>query len=110
MPASGILVKPSATRRLSDGIIVEASIVGRLLGIRLLRLNADIVIAPAETVAPERAPTYEPFTGAAPNPPSWPQAPRAQPVRHGDALADAVRLIREGAATLDEARAVRPRR
>lgn len=82
----------------------------RLLGIRLLRLHADIVVAPAETVHPERAHTFEPFTGSAPALPPWPQASRAQPVRHGDALADAIRLIQEGAATLDAARAVGRRR
>jgi hypothetical protein len=34
--------------RLSQGVMVEASILARLLGIRLLKLDAQIVVLPAE--------------------------------------------------------------
>jgi hypothetical protein len=95
---------PSATRRLSDGVVVEASVVGRVFGIRLLRLNADIVIAPAQLPATSVEP-WAPVAVRAPAPPP------ARQGRHGQALADAMRLIQESADGLDAARAEgRPRR
>ena len=44
-------------RRPSDGVVVEASILARLLGLRLLTLDATVVLVPAEVTAPPtRAP------------------------------------------------------
>ncbi|MBX5441566.1 MAG: hypothetical protein IRZ32_08560 [Solirubrobacteraceae bacterium] len=83
------MTEAGATWRSADAVVVEASIRGRVLGLRLLRLDAAIVIRPA--------------AAAAPGPPA--SAP-ALASRHGDALADAVRLLGEGSATLDAARAL----
>lgn len=69
---------PDRRRRLSEGMLVEASIIARVLGAKLLSLEASIVVLPA--------------------------APRAAPVARGRGLADAVRSLDEGAAILDEAR------
>jgi hypothetical protein len=85
--------------------------VGRVFGIRLLRLNANIVIAPAEIVGPPRALADMPVSPAAPSRPRSPAAPSgARSTRHGDALAHAMRLIQESGASLDAARAVRRER
>jgi hypothetical protein len=109
MPSA--LVEPNATRQLSDGVVVDASIVGRVFGIRLLRLNANIVIAPAEIVGPPRALAGMPVSPPAPTRPRPPAAPSGtRGARHGDALADAMRLIQESGASLDAARAVRRQR
>ncbi|MGB2712165.1 MAG: hypothetical protein WBC33_11695 [Conexibacter sp.] len=96
---------PDRRRRPSDGLVVEASIVARLLGIRLLKLDATVVIVPADVTAPpsalhdSRPPTRARSLGL---PPSG--------VVSGS-LADAVQRINEGAAILDEARRpVSPRR
>jgi hypothetical protein len=75
---------PDRRRRPSDGLVVEARIVARLLGLRLLTLDATVVVVPAEVTDPASAPHDLP--------------PR-------DGLAEAVRLIDEGAAILTEVRA-----
>lgn len=36
----------------SDGVLVEGSIVTRLLGLRLLKLDATVVVVPADVSAP----------------------------------------------------------
>lgn len=38
--------------RFSDGSVVRASILARLLGLRLLRLQAEVVVLPASPVLP----------------------------------------------------------
>ena len=73
--------------------MVEASVLARLLGIRLLTLHAPVVLTPADVKPPP--PSARAFSGGS---------------RHlragggGRRLADAVRSIDEGAAILDEAR------
>jgi hypothetical protein len=71
---------PSPGGRLSDGLVVDASIQARLLGLRLLTLNAQITLVPAN-FAMVRAPQ----SGTV-----------AQPAEPGEAvgsLADAVRTL-----------------
>lgn len=65
-------------RRLSEGVALRASVVARLLGIRLLTLDATVLVAPAEIAA-----TRETVGGH---------------------LTDAARLIDEGAVSLRAAR------
>ena len=81
---------PDRRRRLSDGVLVDASIRARLLGIRLLKIDATVVLAPAEITA-SPAPVHDPV----------PHMP-ARSARHG--LAEAVRSINEGAELLAEVR------
>jgi hypothetical protein len=57
---------PDRRRRPSDGVLVEASIVARLLGIRLLRLDATVVLVPADVTAPSSAPDDSPGHTAGP--------------------------------------------
>jgi hypothetical protein len=90
-PAAKMVGPPAAnsrTGRLSEGTLVEASVVARVLGIRLLTVDAIVVLSPA---APARA---TPVAGPAP--------PASRPAGRG--LARAVRSIEEGAQLLEEAR------
>jgi hypothetical protein len=89
---------PDRKRRLSEGALVEASVKARLLGIPLLKLDATIVLAPAEITAPSLAPYERPArTSARSVSPS-----RSGAAGHG--LAEAVRSINEGAELLAEVR------
>ena len=78
---------PGRRRRPTDGVLVEASILARLLGIRLLTLDATLVLVPADVTGPSPAPRDS----------------RARPCT-GRRLAEAVRSINEGAELLAEAR------
>jgi hypothetical protein len=46
---------PDRRRRLSEGVLVDARIRARLLGIRLLTIDATVVLAPADVSAPSVA-------------------------------------------------------
>src|SRR4051794_37853047 len=87
---------PDRRRRLSDGVLVDASIQARLLGLRLLTVDASIVLVPADV------------TGTSPAAP--PPAPRSsapvprRTVAAGPRLAQAVRSLNEAAEVLAETR------
>ena len=85
--ASGLTAIPDAGRHLSDGLVVEGALVARLLGLRLLAVDARLVVAPAALREP---------------PP--PSAVRARPERIGAALTAAERCLDDGAASLEAAR------
>ena len=78
---------PRRKRRPTDGVLIEASILARLLGIRLLTLDATVVLVPADVTGP--------------SPASRDSRVRAST---GRGLAEAVRSINEGAELLAEAR------
>jgi hypothetical protein len=103
-PVAARPLGPSAAghraRRPSDGLLVEASIVARLLGIRLLTLDATVALVPADVTARTSSRAVSP-AGTPPRPAS---VPPAQPGATGRGLADAVRSINEGAELLAEAR------
>jgi hypothetical protein len=108
---------PDRTRRLSDGVLVDASLQGRLLGIRLLTVDATVVLAPADaggtppaklSAAPPAAEGPRERTLPRPSGGAW-RVPRPA----GRGLAEAVRSINEGAELLAASRrdgAARPRR
>jgi hypothetical protein len=83
-----VVVAPSRTR-LSGGALVEASILARVLGLRLLTLDATVAIVPADVARPSE-------------PPPRPTSSRSPAVGRG--LADAVQSINEGAKLLADAR------
>jgi hypothetical protein len=84
----GVLtVAPDRRRRLSQGVLVEASILARLLGLRLLRLEATLVLIPADVTTRSAGP---------PRTARW--------ASRGRGLPDAVREIDEGAKLLEQAR------
>jgi hypothetical protein len=88
-----LMASPDRRRRLADGVLVEASIRARLLGLRLLKIDATVVLVPADITAPTRA---------AQAPPERRRPQRSGAAGHG--LAEAVRSINEGAELLAEAR------
>jgi hypothetical protein len=87
-------VAPDGRRRLSEGALVEASVVARLLGVRLLRLEASVALAPAE-VRPAAARLQPPSSRSLV--PSTPPRVRVAPGRR---LPEAVRTIGEAAELL----------
>ena len=81
---------PGGGRRLADGLVIDAAIVARLLGVRLLRIEAALSVAPARFAAPRALPV-----------------PAARPI--GTGLAAARRCIDEGAVSLAASRQPVPR-
>ena len=86
------MATPDRRRRLSEGVLVEARIRARLLGIRLLTIDATVVLAPAAVTAPSLAAHDPPqrasvrFSGMS----------RNRSAATGHRLADAVQSINEG--------------
>lgn len=91
---------PDRSRRLSDGVIVEAFIRARVLGIRLLTLDASVVLVPADLSAASSADQDPPLRGTV-------RSPLPAPLRSGAGgrrLAEAVRTLQEGAELLAQVR------
>ena len=84
---------PDRRRRLSEGALVEAAVRARLLGIPLLKLEATIVLAPADVTASSSALHDPPARGST----------RVSGAA-GQSLAEAVRSINESAELLAEVR------
>jgi hypothetical protein len=88
------MATPDRRRRLSEGVLVEARIRARLLGIRLLTIDATVVLAPAAVTAPSLAAHDPPqrasvrFSATSRN--------RSAATGHGHRLAEAVQSISEG--------------
>jgi hypothetical protein len=91
---------PDRSRRLSDGVLIDASLRARLLGLRLLTVDATIVLVPADVRA--TSPTAHP-PAERQGPMSSGPAPRRS-VAAGPRLAQAVRSINEAADLLAESR------
>ena len=92
-PSTNLIAVPDDSRPLSEGLLVEASIVARLLRIRLLAIDARLIVAPAHVqrrtqtpVTPRTRRTQTPVT------------PRTRGRRIGTGLAAAERMLDEGAA------------
>jgi pyridoxal biosynthesis lyase PdxS len=86
-----VALRPAPERRgLADGALVQASVKARLLGIPLLKVDATVVIAPADVTARKPA-----LSG---------DRPAARARAAGQGLAEAVRRINEGAELLAEVR------
>jgi hypothetical protein len=98
--AAGLTAVPDPGKRLSDGVLVEACIRARLLGLPILKVDATVVLAPAGLTALTSAARDLPIGSSA-------RPSRAASTRSGDSregLAEAVRTINEGAELLAEAR------
>ena len=81
-PSTNLIAVPDDGRPLSEGLLVEASIVARLLRIRLLAIDARLIVAPAHVQRRARTPV----------------TPRTRGRRIGTGLAAAERMLDEGAA------------
>ena len=79
-PATGLLAVPDSGGRLSEGLVVEGSLTARLLGLRLLVIDARLVLAPAQLTNSR---------------PATPGTPRVRPHAVGARLAAAQRLLDE---------------
>lgn len=102
-PGAELVVVPDADRRLGDGVVVRATVLARVLGFKLLRLEADVVLAPAElraTALPH--PAVGGVDGDRPDVVRGPPLERRRPP-HGR-LADATRMLGEADASLARAR------
>jgi hypothetical protein len=86
--------------RLSEGSIVRASVLARLLGIRLLRLEADILLVPARVEGSAEAElTGRVVSGQL----AGNRAPVDQvPMNDARGLRDAQHLLQRAARTLEE--------
>lgn len=84
---TNLIAVPDARRPLSDGLVVEASVVARLFRVRLLAIDASVVISPARVHG--RVPAVRRDTHR----------------RIGAGLVAAERFIDEGASSLATARA-----
>lgn len=91
-------VAPDPGRRRSDTALVEASVTARLLGMRILTLDATVALVPAEV----RVATPPVPDRAAHVPAGSPGDARGRAVPVGPRLADAVRNLDEGARLLAE--------
>jgi hypothetical protein len=89
-----VIAVPDDGRRLSEGLVVEASVVARLFRIRLLVVDARLVVTPARVKDGRRA-----AAGL-----SDVLAPRTRPRRIGAGLAAAEQCLGEGAASLARSR------
>jgi hypothetical protein len=86
---------PDRRKRLSEGVLVEAFVVARLLGLRLLKLDATVVLTPADVGAQRAAPR---------DPPALDGLPSARLYPAGRGLAEAIRHLDEGEELLAQAR------
>jgi hypothetical protein len=86
---TNLIAVPDGARPLSEGLVVEASVVARLFRIRLLAVDANLVVTPAHVQ--RRTPAAMPRT-------------RRPPI--GAGLVAAERFIDEGAASLAASRAI----
>ena len=86
------MTTPDRRKRLSEGVLLEATIRARLLGLRLLTIDATVVLAPADVAAPAIA-AHDPPPRASVRPPGMARS-RAAATRQG--LAEAVQSINEG--------------
>jgi hypothetical protein len=97
-------VAPDRRRRLSDGALVEASLAARLLGMRILTLDATVALVPADVTAAR--PAGQDRAAHAPTRSSGDASPRSsgdsrgRPASVGHRLPDAVRNLDEGARLL----------
>jgi hypothetical protein len=96
-----IVVSPVSDRgrRLSDGVLVEASVIARLLRIRLLTLDATVLLVPAGVTESTTA-----IDGSRDRARPRPSEARPSRSRSAEGLAEAVRSINEGAELLARAR------
>ena len=84
----------------SEGVRVEASVLARLFGLKLLKLDATVLVLPADASESSSAPSLVLHTSPIPR--------RRQTTGNSAAdnrrLADAVENLNEGARLLEEAR------
>jgi hypothetical protein len=89
---AALTVAPDPRKRLSDGVLVEACVRARLMGMPLLKVEASVVLAPAGLTSASLASRGVPVRTST-------RSPRALPTRSratGQGLVEAIRNINEG--------------
>ena len=97
---------PDRRRQPSDGLVVEASIVARLLRIRLLKLEATVVIVPADVTSPGAVQHDSQRRPQLPLPVRPLALPPQRPAAADGALREAVQRLDEAAAIRAKARRI----
>ncbi len=107
-----LIAVPERGRRLPDGVLIKGSILARVLGLRVLTLDATVVLTPADVSDPKFGSDDPKFGSDHPKfgsdhslrrtPSAAGQPNRLRAPSHG--LADAIRRLDEGAALLAESR------
>jgi hypothetical protein len=77
-------LRPDGASDLSDGIVVQTQLLGRVLGVRLLRVDGTVLVSPGRLVT---EPLAEPLADH--------RAPSAPALAAGSELVEAARLLRE---------------
>ncbi len=95
---------PDSSKRLSDGLVIEACVLARLLGIKLLTLEGTVLVSPAQlrelSVPPsESTRIAPPLDSAPPSPDGSPHATRSDD-GVGTRLERAAGLLRASSDTL----------
>lgn len=112
--------RPEPNGRLADGVLIQGRIRGWIAGMPLLRIQTSLVLAPAQ-IDEQHGDSGRPRNPQPPRMPDGGLAERRPPRRRAPpvptlalaergpsrGLAEAVRIIREGAERLDEARRTR---
>lgn len=83
----------------SEGVRVEASVLARLFGLKLLKLDATVLVLPAGASESSSAPSLVLHTPPIPRRPTT-----GNSAADNRRLADAVKNLNEGARLLEEAR------
>lgn len=78
-------LRPDAASELSDGVVVQTQLLGRVLGVRLLRVDGTVLVTPARLASGPLAATRATAPSAGPTAVTAP----------GSELAEAARLLRE---------------
>lgn len=100
-PTAAVTAIPDGTRQLSDGLVIDASVVARLLRVRLLTLDVSVIVSPAEMKVPRAG--HVPSRAIS----IQPARPRGRPGLIGAGLAGAEQAIKEGAVALAASRHAR---
>jgi hypothetical protein len=85
--------------RPTEGVRVEASVIARLLGLKLLKLDATVLVLPTDVSEASSVPSLGIQTSPVPRRPSANDA-----AANKRRLSDAVENLNEGARLLEEAR------
>lgn len=102
-----LVAVPDSEGSLSEGVLVQADILARLFGFKLLRLHADVILAPA-AMSPQNpvpdTPKWQRTVEAADDRAALVRRTSPPQLRETGDLAEAVRLLGESGRTLDRVR------
>lgn len=101
------LVSPDPTSNRPGSVIIETSILARVLGMKLLTLEGTVILSPAQLESGNSTDRTNPAPVEAPTGRPTPE-PSSDPGRVGPGLIEASRLIKQNSELLDESGVRRP--